>query len=276
MARKRPSYRDPGRKFPAGHVVQTICLCTALAVTLAPLGAQAQGADLLKRGRGALETITKSVPALSGDGQTSATALSVAEIAEGLRDALKVGSERVVAQVGTQDGFNADPEIHIPLPENMQRVQRTLSRIGLASMVDDLELKLNRAAEAAAPQAKQLFWDAIAQMTLEDVQAIYKGPNDAATQYFRRTMSDPLRTTMRPVVDDTLQQVGAIQAYDRTIARYKDIPLVPDVKADLSNHVLDRALDGLFLYLAREEAAIRDQPVKRTTDILKKVFGAAS
>lgn len=276
MARKRPSYRGPGRKFPAGHVVQTICFCTALAVTLAPLGAQAQGSDLLKRGRGALETITKSVPALSGDGQTSATALSVAEIAEGLRDALKVGSERVVAQVGTQDGFNADPEIHIPLPENMQRVQRTLSRIGLASMVDDLELKLNRAAEAAAPQAKQLFWDAIAQMTLEDVQAIYKGPNDAATQYFRRTMSDPLRTTMRPVVDDTLQQVGAIQAYDRTIARYKDIPFVPDVKADLSNHVLDRALDGLFLYLAREEAAIRDQPVKRTTDILKKVFGAAS
>ena len=100
--------------------------------------------------------------------------------------------------------------------------------------------------------------------------------HDAATQYFRRTMSDPLRMAMRPVVDDTLQQVGAVQAYDQTMARYKDIPFVQDVKADLSNHVLDRALNGLFLYLAKEEAAIRDQPVKRTTDILKKVFGAVS
>ncbi len=270
-----------GRNVHAGFVarcsLKTIPILTGLALLLIPLSVQAQGSDLLKRGRGALETITKSAPALpSATGQTGATALSVAEIAQGLREALKVGSERVVAQVGVQDGFNGDPDIHIPLPENMQRVQRALSRIGLSSMVDDLELKLNRAAEAAAPRAKQLFWDAIAQMTLEDVQAIYRGPDDAATQYFRRTMSDPLRMAMRPVVDDTLQQVGAVQAYDQTMARYMDIPFVPDVKADLSNHVLDRALNGLFLYLAKEEAAIRDQPVKRTTDILKKVFSAAS
>ena len=243
-----------------------------LILSVVPLHAQAQGNDLLKRGRGLLESVTKKPS--SADGGTAA--LSVGEIAAGLRDALKIGSERVVGQVGAADGFNADPEIHIPLPENMQRVQRALSRIGLSSMVDDLELKLNRAAEAAAPRAKQLFWDAIAQMTLEDVQAIYKGPKDAATQYFRRTMSDPLRETMRPVVDQTLQQVGAVRAYDDTMARYKDIPFVPDVKADLSNHVLERALEGIFLYLAREEAAIRDQPIKRTTDILKKVFGAVS
>lgn len=243
-----------------------------LILTVVPLHAQAQGNDLLKRGRGLLESVTKKPS--SDEGGTAA--LSVGQIAAGLRDALKVGSERVVSQVGAADGFNADPEIHIPLPENMQRVQRALSRVGLSSMVDDLELKLNRAAEAAAPRAKQLFWDAITQMTLEDVQAIYKGPKDAATQYFRRTMSDPLRETMRPVVDQTLQQVGAVRAYDNTMARYKDIPFVPDVKADLSNHVLERALDGIFLYLAREEAAIRDQPIKRTTDILKTVFGALS
>ena len=247
----------------------------AAALVLAPLQVHAQGSDLLKRGRGALESITRTVPSLPGAKEEGA-ALSLSDIAQGLRDALKVGSERVVGQVGAQDGFNADPEIHIPLPENMQRVQRALSRVGLSSMVDDLELKLNRAAEAAAPRAKQLFWDALAEMTLDDVQAIYKGPKDAATQYFRQTMSDPLRETMRPVVDDTLEQVGAVKAYDTTMARYKDIPFVPDVKADLSDHVLERALDGLFLYLAREEAAIRDQPVKRTTDILKKVFGAVS
>jgi len=229
--------------------------------------------DLLQRGRKALDSVTKALP---GGATEEAAGLSVGEIASGLREALKVGSERVVNQVGVNDGFNADPEIHIPLPDNMQTVQRALSRIGLSSMVDDVELRLNRAAEAAAPRAKQLFWDAITAMTLEDVQAIYNGPKDAATQYFRRTMSGPLRDTMRPVVDNSLQEVGAIRAYDQTMARYKDIPFVPDVKADLTNHVLDKALDGIFLYLAREEAAIRDQPIKRTTEILKKVFGGTS
>lgn len=247
----------------------SLVLVSLLALSAVTTSAEAM--DLLQRGRSLLDSATKKP---SGD--SGAAALSVGEIAAGLRDALKVGTERVVGQVGATDGFNADPEIHIPLPENMQTVQRALARVGMSSMVDDVELKLNRAAEAAAPRAKQLFWDAIAAMTMDDVKAIYNGPKDAATQYFRRTMSDPLRDTMRPVVDDTLQQVGAIQAYDRTMARYKSIPLVPDVKADLTNHVLDKALDGIFLYLAREEAAIRDQPVKRTTDILKKVFGAAS
>lgn len=233
----------------------------------------ATASDFLKRGQKLLESVTKPS---DGESSTGAATLGVGEIAQGLREALKVGSERVVQQVGVTDGFNADPEIHIPLPENMRTVQRALGRIGLSSMADDVELKLNRAAEAAAPRAKQLFWDAITAMTLEDVRAIYEGPTDAATQYFRRTMSGPLRETMRPVVDDTLQQVGAIRSYDAAIARYKDIPFVPDVKADLTNHVLERALDGIFLYLAREEAAIREQPVKRTTDILKRVFGATS
>jgi hypothetical protein len=219
-------------------LVAVLALFTAVSFVV-----PAEAADLLQRGRDLLKSVT---PKDSGQ-ETKATALSVGEITAGLRDALKIGSERVVTQVGAADGFNADPEIHIPLPENMQKVQRALSRIGLSSMVDDLELKLNRAAEAAAPQAKQLFWDAITQMSLEDVQAIYKGPKGAATHYFRRTMSDPLRDTMRLVVDQTLQQVGAVRAYDDTIARYKDILFVPDVKADLSNHVLDRALDGIFL-----------------------------
>ncbi len=253
-------------------MIRTVLLGAMAAVVAGTLTVHtADAMDLLQRGRKLLDSVNKPESSESGT-----AALSVGEIASGLRKALKVVSERVVSQVGATDGFNADPEIHIPLPENMQTVQRALGRIGLSSMVDDVELRLNRAAEAAAPRAKQLFWDAIAAMTLEDVQAIYKGPKDAATQYFRRTMSDPLRETMRPVVDDTLQQVGAIRAYDQTMARYKDIPFVPDVKADLTNHVLDKALDGIFLYLAREEAAIREQPVKRTTDILKKGFGAAS
>jgi hypothetical protein len=111
-------------------------------------------------------------------------------------------------------------------------------------------------------------------MTLDDVKRIYNGPKDAATQYFRGKMTTPLADAMRPVVDSALTDVGAIQAYDAMIGRYKSIPFVPDVKANLTTHVLERALDALFLFLAREEAAIRENPAKRSTALLQKVFGA--
>jgi hypothetical protein len=112
-------------------------------------------------------------------------------------------------------------------------------------------------------------------MTLDDVRQIYNGPDDAATRYLERTMSDPLIQRMRPIVDASVSQVGAVRAYDNAIGQYKAIPFVPDAKADLTQHVLERALKGLFLYLAEEEAAIRQNPAKRTTEILQKVFGAS-
>ncbi|MDD9915562.1 MAG: DUF4197 domain-containing protein [Rhodospirillaceae bacterium] len=131
-------------------------------------------------------------------------------------------------------------------------------------------------AEAETPRAKEVFWNAITDMSLDDAKRIYEGPKDAATQYFKGKMSGPLTDSMRPVVDSTLSEVGAIQAYDSMMGQYKAVPFVPDVKADLTTHVLERALDALFLYLAREEAAIRENPVKRSTALLQKVFGAGS
>ena len=211
----------------------------------------------------------------SSGGGASGSALSESEIVAGLREALKVGTGRVVDRVGRTDGFNADPEIHIPLPDTLRTVQKGLRAIGAGSLADDVELRLNRAAEAATPRTKEIFWNAVTDMTIEDIQAIYKGPDDAATQYFRGKMSGPLADSMHPVVDSSLAEVGAIQAYDRMIGQYKTLPFVPDVKADLTTHVLDKALDAVFLYLAREEAAIRKDPLKRSTEILKKVFGAA-
>jgi hypothetical protein len=201
-------------------------------------------------------------------------ALSGEEIAAGLREALRVGSERVVRQVGAPDGFNADPEIHIPLPGALKDVQSVLKRVGMAKLTNDLELKLNRGAEAAAPEAKELFWQAISQMTLDDAKKIYKGPDDAATQYFRSKMSPPLAERMVPIVDRSLSEVGAIRSYDKMMGRYERIPFVPDVKADLTSYVVGRALDGIFHYIAKEEAKIRNNPAARTTDLLKKVFGA--
>jgi len=201
--------------------------------------------------------------------------LTDGEIAAGLREALRVGSEKVVRQVGRLDGFNADPDIHIPLPGVLKDVQETLQPLGLAGMADDLELKLNRGAEAAAPEAKALFFDAVAEMTLDDVRGIYEGPDDAATQYFKGKMEKPLARRMQPIVSDSLSEVGAVRAYDDMMASYKAIPLVPDVKSDLTRYVVRKGLDGIFYYVAKEEAAIRNDPAARTTELLKKVFGAA-
>lgn len=208
----------------------------------------------------------------SGSG-TSSAALSNAEISDGLREALRVGTERVVDQLGQIDGFNADPDIHIPLPGSLQSVQKALGTVGMSDLADDLELRLNRAAEAATPRAKQVFWDAISDMTLEDAEGIYNGPDDAATRYFQEKMNGPLSEAMRPVIDDSLSDVGAIAAYDTMMGEYGKLPFMPDAKADLSDYALEQALDGLFTYVAREEAAIRSDPAKRTTEILQKVFG---
>lgn len=199
--------------------------------------------------------------------------ITAEEIAAAVKEALQVGTERVVSQVGQADGYNADPTIHIPLPQNLATVGEALKVIGLGGLSEDLELRLNRAAETAAPQAQGLFLQAIADMQVEDIQGIFQGSDDAATQYFQGAMSGPLADAMRPIIDDSLAQAGAVQAYDQMIGKYKSIPLVPDVKADLTEHVLTRAMDGLFYYLGQEEAAIRNDALKRTTELLQRVFG---
>jgi hypothetical protein len=189
-------------------------------------------------------------------------------------EALKVGTGRVVSTLGRADGFNKSPDVHIPLPKTLDRVQKALRPIGASFMADDLELRLNRAAESATPRAKALFWDAITRMTLDDVQKIYKGPKDSATKYFRGQMSAPLAKEMAPIVNEEMGRAGAIQSYDRMMAQYRAIPFVPDVKSKLTEYVLEKAIDGIFFLLAKEEAAIRENPAKRTTAILQKVFGS--
>ncbi len=235
-------------------------------VTLISGAGSATAQTLLQQGKDLLKGLTTG-----GAGRDS---LTENEIGRGLRSALEVATRAVVEQLGRTDGFNADPAIHIPLPDTMKRVQSTLRRFGMAGLLDDLELRLNRAAEQATPKARQLFFDAITRMTMDDVRAVLAGPDDAATRYFQRAMSDPLAAEMRPIVDRTLAEAGAIAAYDRAMGQYRAIPLVPDVKADLTRHVVDLGLQGIFHYVATEEAAIRKNPIKRTSAILKKVFGA--
>ncbi len=244
----------------------------ALSAALIFAGGTAQ-ASFLDKLKGAVDQVTSGS---GGSGGSSATGgLATEQIVAGLKEALRVGAERVVTQVGTVDGFNADPKIHIPLPDQLAKVQDIMRKFGLGAMADDVELKLNRAAEEAAPKTKELIWKAVNEMTLDDAKKIYDGPEDAATQYFKRVATPDLKATVEPVIDNALQQVGAITAYDSLMSKYKGLPLVPDVKADLQAHATQLTLDGIFHYLAKEEADIRANPAARTTDLLKQVFGGS-
>ena len=231
----------------------------------APGAAPAQ--DFMKKALDIFKSVDEVAP--------GASELTRREIADGLREALRVGTERVVAGVGRSGGYNLDRDIHIPLPDVLRDVQSTLAMVGMGDLGDDLELKLNRAAETAAPMARDVFWESVSNMTMDDVMAIYEGPDDAATRYFQRTMTPPLITRMRPIINDSLSQVGAVRAYDDMMGPYERMPLVPDVKADLTDYAVEKALDGLFFKLAEEEAAIRQNPAKRSTELLQRVFGPA-
>ena len=247
---------------------------TSRRIFLAGLGAAGllAGSAAAQSLPGGLNDLLRKIPGSSGALGGGASGLGEGEIAAGLKEALSVGADRVVSLIGVTDGFWKRPDIRIPLPDSLRTVQQALTKIGMSGMVDDLELKLNRAAETATPRAKALFKDAISAMTLQDAKGILNGPQDAATQYFRGKMATPLKGEMRPIVDEELAKAGAVQAYDGVMGRYKSLPFVPDAKADLTDHVLTLGIDGIFTYLGKEEAAIRQDPAKRTTELLKKVF----
>lgn len=200
--------------------------------------------------------------------------LSQQDIATAFKQALTMGTETVVEQLSQTNGFNNDSKIHIPLPHNFEKVQSVLKTAGLSFMLDDLETRLNRAAEIATPHAKELFFNAIFEMKFEDVMNIYTGPQDSATTYFRNKMSAPLAIKMKPFINNAIAQAGVISAYDTVMDKYKTIPFMPDIKTDLTNYVVGQGIDGIFFYLAEQEKAIRQDPIKQTTALLKKVFGS--
>ena len=258
--------KPPDREIPMKSRKKIFVWSALCAVML--LSAPAASQSFFDRGKDFLKSLGGS-----GSGGSGVKALTTGEIAGGLRDALRVGAERVVGTLGRTDGFNKASDVHIPLPGSLRKVQSMLAKFGMSSLVDDLEVKLNRAAEAAVPKAKKLFSHAISQMTIDDAKKILNGPKDSATRYFQGKMSAPLARDMKPIINRQLSQVGAVAAYDKMIGQYKSIPFVPDARANLTNHVLDKAIAGVFLYLGREEAAIRENPAMRTTALLQKVFG---
>jgi hypothetical protein len=198
--------------------------------------------------------------------------LSNSDIEGAFKDALTIGSENVVNQLGMAGGFNEDSNIRISLPDSLQPVKSSLDKFGMGGSLTDLESRLNEAAESAVGQAQPLFLNAINEMSWADAREILSGPDDSATQYFKNKMSTPLAESMKPIVDESLNEVGAIKSYNLIMEDYSSLPFAPDVQANLTDHVLEKSIDGVFYYMALEEKAIREDPARRTTELLKKVF----
>ena len=226
------------------------------------LASAAQGQSWLNKGKDLMGTLGGGSGSVGG---STGGGLSALEIGQGLREALRVGSSNAVGDLGRENGFCGAEDVHIPLPGPLHRVQQALK---LA------ERRMNRAAEAAVPKAKDAFFEAIDAMTIDDARKILSGPKDSATRYFEGKMTPRLTGDFTPIVNRELSAAGAVQAYDRAMGEYKQMPFLPDAKADLTGYVVEKALDGVFLYLAREEAAIRNNPAARSTALLQKVFGS--
>lgn len=204
---------------------------------------------------------------------TTTGGLTNMEAANGLKEALVQGISKGADQASKQDGFNLNRLIRIPFPPDAQRVANTLRSIGLGSQVDKFELTLNRGAEDAAKSAKPIFISAIKSLTFSDVWGILTGEKDAATNYLKRTTTQQLTVAFQPIIQQSLDKVGATRYYTDLTTRYNKIPLVTPVQTDLNQYATGKAIDGLFTLIAQEEANIRENPVARTTDLLKRVFG---
>lgn len=200
--------------------------------------------------------------------------LSNGDIVAGLKEALEVGTTNTVDLTGKVDGYFANAAIKILLPSQLQTVEQGLRMLGQGQKVDELVLAMNRSAEKAAPAAKDIFWSAIKGMSFDDARKILAGGDTAATDYFRAKTSDTLTAAFRPVVDDTMKQVGVVQQYDQLVGAYKAVPFASSLPSvDIQAYVVGKALDGLFLVLGEQEKKIRTNPAAQVTDLLKKVFG---
>ena len=199
--------------------------------------------------------------------------LTTEEVTSGLKEALVQGITNGSNLASRKDGYFKNSLIKIPFPPDAIKVANTLRDIGLGRQVDRFVMTLNRGAEDAAKSAKPIFVEAIRQMTIQDAWAILQGENDAATQYLKRTTSQSLYGAFKPVIKNSLDKVNATRYYGDLVTRYNRIPLVERVNPDLDDYATNLAIDGLFKLIAAEEGKIREDPVARTTALLKKVFG---
>ncbi|TQV88101.1 DUF4197 domain-containing protein [Aliikangiella coralliicola] len=200
------------------------------------------------------------------------TPLDEKTVVAGLKQALEVGTNNSVSKTSQIGGFSNNPLIRIAVPKELDKTASTLRKFGLGRYVDKFELQMNRSAESASKEAKQVFLESIAQMTLTDAWNILRGPNDAATQYFRRTTEARLSTKFKPIISSSMNKVGFYQDYKSLLNAYDALPLTTKPDLNIENYILQSSLDGLFKLVAQEEGKIRQDPAARVTELLQRVF----
>jgi hypothetical protein len=233
--------------------IRAFALCVMVILIAAPASAQ-------------LDRIFKGL----GIGQKGG--LSDAKIGSGLKEALKIGTENAIGLTGKTDGYFLNQAIKILMPEKLRTLEKGLRVVGYGPQVDEFILSMNRAAEQAAPGAKQIFWDAIGELTFEDVRKIWSGNETAATDYFKGKTTDRLTAAFRPVVDKAMREVGVTRQYKELVGKYESVPFVKKETFDIDGYVVTKALGGLFHVVGEEERKIRTNPQARVTDLLKEVF----
>ncbi|HAJ70881.1 MAG TPA: DUF4197 domain-containing protein [Methylophilaceae bacterium] len=210
---------------------------------------------------------------------TYANALSVSDLTNteasgGLKEALMQGIGKAVSSLGATDGFLGNKEVKIPLPSSLKKIEKGMKLLGMGKQSDELVLKMNRAAEAAVPEAKALLIDSVKKMSVADAKAILTGPNDAATQYFKKTTSAQMAAKFLPIVQKATEKVQLAETYNKYAEMGSKFGVVKKEDAKIEQYVTNKALDGVYLMIAKEEAAIRQDPVGQASGLLKKVFGA--
>jgi hypothetical protein len=200
--------------------------------------------------------------------------ISNADASGGLKQALTDGSAAAVAKLGAENGYFGNPKVRIPLPPSLQKIEGAMRLMGMKKQADDLVLSMNRAAEAAAPEAKALLVESVKKMSVQDAKGILTGGDTAATEYFRRTTESQLTQRYLPIVKKATDRVGLAQQYNSLAGQGAALGLIKEDQATIERYVTKKALDGLYLMIAEQEKAFRQNPVGATSDIVRKVFGA--
>lgn len=193
---------------------------------------------------------------------------------KGAKEALVLGADAAITALAKQDGYMGNPNVKIPLPPTLAKAEKMLRKIGLKKQMDELSLRMNRAAESAVVEAKPILLDAIRKMTLKDVKDILTGPDDSVTQYFRKTCSDDIAKRFLPKVKSATAKVKVAETYNHVAGQAADLGLLKKDEANLDQFITSKGMDGLFFMIAEKERAIRADPVKQTSQILRTVFGA--
>jgi hypothetical protein len=254
--------------------MRRLCLvlsALALSANAHAAGLEGLGSDLLNKLKSG--TGQQNAPASQGSTGTGLASLSDADTVKGLKEALTQGADSAVGKLGRTDGFLGNNKVKIPLPGGLQDVEGVLRTMGQGKVIDDLVVTMNRAAEAAVPQAKPLLVDAIKKMTVQDAKNVLTGGDDAATQYFRKATEPQLHDNFLPIVSKTVSKLRVTDKYNSLAGKAAQFGLIEKKQASMQEYVTQKTLDGLFVMIADEERAIRQNPAERTGYWVKKVFG---